>query len=68
MNLVCDYCATSGQFTAREFFLAGVPASLLLLAVLLVIVLAIGYPVGGALGDRLFKRTPADPAYEGIAW
>jgi MFS family permease len=27
-----------------------------------VIVLAIGYPVGGALGDRLFKRTPSGRA------
>jgi MFS family permease len=33
-------------------------ASLYLTMAVAVIVLAIGYPIGGALGDALFKRTP----------
>jgi predicted MFS family arabinose efflux permease len=34
---------------------------------LAVIILAAGYPLGGALGDALFKRTPSGRAYVGMA-
>lgn len=46
---IFDYLKTERAYSDTQTMLTMVPA---------VLVLAVGYPLGGALGDRLFKKTP----------
>ena len=46
---IFDYLKTECAYNDTQTMLTMVPA---------VLILAVGYPLGGALGDRLFKRTP----------
>jgi len=56
--LVFDYLKTERGYSDMQTLMTMVPA---------VIILAAGYPVGGALGDRLFKKTPKGRVIVGAA-
>ncbi|HNT60330.1 MAG TPA: MFS transporter, partial [Rectinema sp.] len=53
-----DYLKTERGYSDMQTLMTMVPA---------VIILAAGYPVGGALGDRLFKKTPKGRVIVGAA-
>jgi MFS family permease len=53
-----DYLKSERGYTDSQTMLTMVPA---------VLILAAGYPIGGALGDRLFKRTPKGRVIVGAA-
>lgn len=55
---IFDYLGTERGYTETQTLLTMVPA---------VLILAAGYPIGGALGDRLFKKTPKGRVIVGAA-
>lgn len=55
---IFDYLKTERAYTDQQTMITMVPA---------ILILAIGYPLGGALGDRLFKKTPKGRVIVGAA-
>ena len=55
---IFDYLKTERAYNDTQTMLTMVPA---------VLILAVGYPLGGALGDRLFKKTPKGRIIVGAA-
>ncbi len=55
---IFDYLKTERGYDDTQTLLTMVPA---------VLILAAGYPIGGALGDRLFKKTPKGRVIVGAA-